>query len=126
MHKIIIYILSLSIPAVAAAQVMPQQLDKLVDSLGGDIIHNVNAVGLSVGVYHSGETKFYNFGSIDKTTNQKPTQSSVYEIGSITKTFVSLLLAHAVLDKKINLRDDIRKYLPQHYPNLACNSQPIR
>lgn len=52
--------------------------------------------------------------------------NSVYEIGSITKLFTSLLLAHAVLEHRIGLQDDLRRYLPGEYPNLQFNGSPIR
>jgi CubicO group peptidase (beta-lactamase class C family) len=36
------------------------------------------------------------------------------------------LLAQAVLDKKVQLTDDIRKYLPGEYPNLVFEGHPVR
>jgi CubicO group peptidase (beta-lactamase class C family) len=55
-----------------------------------------------------------------------PSQNTVYEIGSITKTFVSFYLANAVLEHKVSLDDDIRKYLKESYPNLEYNGAPIQ
>ncbi|GAA4000584.1 hypothetical protein GCM10022408_09640 [Hymenobacter fastidiosus] len=83
-------------------------------------------VGLSVGITRNGRTSFYHFGTTEKGKSQVATPHTVYEIGSISKTFISLLLAHAVLEKRVDLDDDIRKYLPEAYPNLAFGSQPIR
>ncbi len=55
-----------------------------------------------------------------------PNNQTIYEIGSVTKTFTSLLLAEAILEHKIKLEDDIRKYLKGNYPNLAYKGRPIR
>ena len=67
----------------------------------------------------------YHYGTMDKKTMQLPDNQTIYEIGSITKTFTGTLLAQALLDKKISLDDDIRKYLPEKYPNLEYENQPI-
>jgi D-alanyl-D-alanine-carboxypeptidase/D-alanyl-D-alanine-endopeptidase len=55
-----------------------------------------------------------------------PTKVNVYEIGSVTKLFTSLLLAHAVHEGRIGLQDDIRRYLPGTYSNLAFGESPVR
>ena len=102
------------------------RLDTVVQRLGTVFLQQPTRVGLSVGIIENGQTYFYNFGSIEKGKHQLPTSQTVYEIGSISKTFTSLLLAHAVLEKRVSLQDDIRKYLPGTYPNLAFGGQPIK
>jgi CubicO group peptidase (beta-lactamase class C family) len=82
-------------------------------------------VGLSIGITQNGQTYFYNFGTTEKGKSEVATPNTVYEIGSISKTFTSLLLAHAVLEKRVSLDDDIRKYLQGAYPNLAFAGKPI-
>ncbi len=101
-------------------------LDPLVEKLGDEFMNSPEAVGLSVGVYDNGKIYHYHFGETEKGNKQVPTQNTVYEIGSITKTFASTVLAYAVLEKKVKLEDDIRKYLGGNYPNLAYAGQPIR
>ncbi len=102
------------------------RLDTLVQRLGTAFIKQPARVGLSIGIVQHGQVYFYNFGSTEKGKGRRPTPQTVYEIGSISKTFTSLLLAHAVLEKRVSLDDDIRKYLPGAYPNLARNGQPIK
>jgi CubicO group peptidase (beta-lactamase class C family) len=36
------------------------------------------------------------------------------------------MLAQAVIEKKVQLTDDIRKYLPGNYPNLQYQGRPVR
>ncbi|KAF5274774.1 hypothetical protein FQA39_LY18702 [Lamprigera yunnana] len=50
---------------------------------------------------------------------------SLAEVASITKLFTGTLMAKAVLDGKINLDDDIRKYITGSYPNLQFNGTPV-
>ena len=93
--------------------------------MGSNAVKGDNGAGLSVAVYHAGQTWFYNFGTTENGKIKAATENTVYEIGSITKTFVSLLLAQAVVDKKVLLQDDVRKYLDGDYANLEYDHQPI-
>ena len=78
---------------------------------------------LSVGVIKNG--KIYKFHKGKLTNGERPNDQTLYEIASLTKTFTGTLLAKAILDKKVGLDEDIRKYLPESYPNLEFNGQPI-
>lgn len=102
------------------------KLDTLVKRLGETFMKDKQAVGLSIGIYNNGKNYFYNFGTTQKDKILLPTKNTVYEIGSLTKTFVSFILANAVLENKVNLSDDIRKYLKESYPNLEYNGNPIK
>ncbi len=100
-------------------------LDKTVDSLARTYIDLANTAGLSIGVIENGQILTYHYGETDKKSMKLPTNNTLYEIGSITKTFTGLLLAQAVFEKKIDLMADIRQYLPEKYPNLTFENQPI-
>ncbi|ADB40615.1 serine hydrolase domain-containing protein [Spirosoma linguale] len=102
------------------------QAEATIQQLGTAFVHEKSHVGLSVGIVRNGKTSFYNFGTTEKGKNELPTQHTIYEIGSISKTFGGLLLARAVIDKRVRLEDDIRQYLDGDYPNLAFKGQPIR
>lgn len=103
-----------------------QDQDTLIQRLGADFVESPQAAGLSIGVLNLGKAGFYNFGITDKETNRRPSAATRYEIGSNTKTFVSTLLAHAVLEGKLKLEDDIRTYLPEKYPNLTYGGEAIK
>jgi serine-type D-Ala-D-Ala carboxypeptidase/endopeptidase len=102
------------------------RLTSLIQVLGEKMLKNSQMVGLSIGVFHNGTSSFYNFGTTEKGKAIVPTQNTIYEIGSITKTFTSFLLAKAVLENRVSLDDDIRKYLVGDYPNLEFNGRPIQ
>ena len=101
-------------------------VETTIQQLGSAFVQEKTHVGLSIGIVRNGKTAFYNFGTTEKGKTELPTQNTIYEIGSISKTFGSLLLARAVIDKKVSLDDDIRKYLDGDYPNLAYDGKPIR
>jgi len=87
-------------------------LDKAVDAIVSDYIQMLKNVGISVAIYYKGKDHFYNYGETKKDNKTLPGKHTLYEIGSITKTFTGTLLAKAVLAKKIKLKDPITAYLP--------------
>lgn len=70
--------------------------------------------GFSAVIVDEAGTKFYNSGKISKQANAKSiNENTVYEIGSITKAFVGILLAEAVGRGEVKLDDPISKHLPK-------------
>ncbi|WP_430965331.1 serine hydrolase domain-containing protein [Spongiimicrobium sp. 2-473A-2-J] len=65
------------------------------------------------------------YGELEIGKENPPNDSTVYEIASVTKTFLGTIAAKAVLDGKINLNDDVRIYLEQSYPNLEFDKKPV-
>ncbi|MEI8136079.1 MAG: serine hydrolase domain-containing protein [Bacteroidota bacterium] len=101
-------------------------LDALIDSTVFDFIQSPQNCGLSIGVIKDEKSIFYNYGETKRGGNNLPSQNTIYEIGSISKTFCGILLAYGVTESKINLEDDIRNYLPEKYPNLETHDQVIK
>ncbi len=83
-------------------------------------------IGLSIGIYHHNHITTYHYGSTQKGKTLIPNDTTIYEIGSISKTFTGTLLAQAVKDGKVKLEDDVRLYLSGDYPNLSYQGYPIR
>lgn len=85
------------------------QIDQLVKPY---LTHKkVNAV--SVGVISKGQVWKKGFGTLDGEGSAAPNDKTLYEIGSISKVFTSLLLADAVESGKLKLSDPIGKVLPE-------------
>lgn len=101
------------------------KLDSLVNKSALLFMSENSRVGLSIGIIKDGKEYFYNYGSIRKDKQVLPTANTLYELASNSKTFSSTLLARAVINKKVKLSDDIRKYLKQDYPNLQFKGTPI-
>jgi CubicO group peptidase (beta-lactamase class C family) len=100
--------------------------DARIDALGAAFLRSSPAVGLSLGVHRDGTSECYDFGASDRASGAPVTPRTAYEIGSLTKTFTSTLLAQAVREGRLKLDDDIRGYLPEPYPNLEYEGRPIR
>lgn len=81
---------------------------------------------VSVAVLKDGESIIRHFGELSIGKGDQPNDSTLYELASVTKTFTGYVAAKAVLDKKIDLNDDIRKYLNEPYLNLEYKGEPIK
>lgn len=74
--------------------------------------------GVSVGIVKNGHKKSWSFGKTDLTKNDAPNDQTLYEIGSVTKVFTSILLANEVVLGKVSLDEPIgqsavgKKFLP--------------
>lgn len=111
---------------IAGDNPLRSKLDSLVDQSVQRYFQDGKAVGLSIGIVQKGTVHFYNYGETKAGNKQLPDSHTIYEIGSATKTFTGILLAQAVLDKKIRLDDDIRHYLKGSFPNLSYRGTPVR
>ncbi|WP_230687619.1 serine hydrolase domain-containing protein [Hymenobacter ruricola] len=105
---------------------MPAKVDATIQQLGAAFVQLPAHAGLSIGIVRNGQTRLYHFGTTRRGTQQLPTAQTVYEIGSLSKTFASLLLAQAVVEKRVRLTDDVRQYLDGDYPNLTYQGKPIQ
>jgi CubicO group peptidase (beta-lactamase class C family) len=70
------------------------------------------SVGIVVGVIEPGGRRIVAYGSRAKGDARPLDGDTVFEIGSITKVFTSLLLADAVRRGEVALSDPVAKYLP--------------
>ena len=87
-------------------------IDSMVHKHAAEFMETSKSPGLSIGILVGTKSYFYNYGDAKKGEDIHPTRNTVYEIGSITKTFTAYLLADAVVKNKMALADPITKYLP--------------
>lgn len=100
-------------------------LDKEVDSIAGPYIYKINTIGLSIGILKAGKMYFYGYGETAKGNKTIPGSGTIFEIGSISKTFTATLLAIAVGEGKVSLNDRVNQYLPDSIPILQYNNRAI-
>lgn len=107
---IILFVLLLP-QAVCAEQLDPYQ--KKVDLLVAPYIDGQYIIGVSIGLVMPEGSYVYHYGTTKADHDAKPTNQTLYEIGSITKTFTGLLLAQGVVNNRWELDDAASKYLAQ-------------
>jgi len=71
-------------------------------------------MGAAVGIIDRQQNQHeYYFGKISRNRDIPPDEHSIFEIGSITKTFTATLLAQMILDGKLDLEDELEALLPE-------------
>jgi D-alanyl-D-alanine-carboxypeptidase/D-alanyl-D-alanine-endopeptidase len=68
---------------------------------------------------------YYNVGVKSLKTKEPVNEHTVFEIGSITKTFTGILLADRVIKGEMKLDDPLQKYLPEGITAPTRNGQVI-
>src|SRR5215471_10518175 len=82
-------------------------------------------VGVVVAYVDGNDTAIRGFGVASKESGKPPDGGTVFEIGSITKTFTASLLAEEVLGGKVKLTDPVQKYLPEGVTLAQVGERPI-
>lgn len=90
----------------------PDPYQEQVDALAAPYIDGKYIVGMSVGLLVDGEMHTYHYGTTWAGEDSPPDDRTLYEIGSISKTFTGLLLANGSLAGDWQLDDPVTQYLP--------------
>lgn len=93
-----------------------------ISTLANDFIQNNQVPGLSIAAYYAGQPHYFSFGVANRATQQPITPHTIFEIGSVTKTFTATVLSMQIQNGKIKLNDPIGPYLP---PALQIQNKPI-
>lgn len=73
----------------------------------------------SVAVIKNGKTTFYGYRNEGSKVQKVDNKNSLFEIGSVTKVFTASLLAQEVANGKVNLEDNLHKFLPDLDAEMA-------
>jgi beta-lactamase class C len=68
--------------------------------------------GMAVGVIADGKPYVFNYGLASRKPREPVTRNTLFELGSISKTFTATLAAKAQIDGYLSLSDRTSKYLP--------------
>lgn len=98
-------------PVISKVEVQ-NPLDFFIDSVARTYIQKENTQSLAIGVIHRNKVSTFFYGETEKNNDTLPTATTLYELGSITKTFTATLLADLVEKNIISLDDSISKFLP--------------
>ena len=74
-----------------------EETKKAIDEKIATHFQNKSQVGVVIGAIQGDQTFVWNYGERILGSNQKPNETNYFEIGSITKTYTTTLLALEVL-----------------------------
>jgi serine-type D-Ala-D-Ala carboxypeptidase/endopeptidase len=84
-----------------------------------------NGTGIVVGIVDANGRRIISYGSLAKNDTRKLDGNTVFEIGSMTKVFTSLVLMDMVRRGEVALTDPISKYLPDSVKVPERNGRKI-
>jgi D-alanyl-D-alanine-carboxypeptidase/D-alanyl-D-alanine-endopeptidase len=87
-------------------------LSQNIDSLVQKRIELGETPGMVVGVFSKNKIAYYAHGVANNETGEPVTSATLFEIGSITKTFTATMLALMVERGNVALEDPVQKFLP--------------
>ena len=93
-------------------------LDSYIDSVALAYSRKGHTHALAIGVVSDGKTSSYYYGETESGNKQLPDENTLFEIGSISKTFTATLLAYFAQTQLISIDDTITRYLPD---SVAAN-----
>ena len=105
-------LLSLSASCVAA-DLSSQQVTSLVKAAIEPLMEQQAIPGMSVAVLYKGRAQFVNFGVADLESGRRVTENTLFELGSVSKTFTGTLAGIMIRNGEIRLNDPVQKYWPQ-------------
>ncbi|MCK3838693.1 MULTISPECIES: class C beta-lactamase [Pseudomonas] len=85
---------------------------QVVDSNVKPLMQQQGIPGLAVAVVNQGKVQYFNYGVAAKDTQAAVTQNTLFEIGSVSKTFTATLGGYAQAIGKLKLSDTASQYLP--------------
>lgn len=107
-------LLSLCVTAAVshAANNTQQQIKSAVDTAIRPMMAKYGIPGMAVGITVAGKPYVFTYGVASTATRQPVTRDTLFEIGSISKTFTATLASYAQVMGDLSLSDKAGKYLP--------------
>lgn len=114
MKKSLFYVALFSLSAsCVAADLSSQQVTSLVKAAIEPLMEQQEIPGMSVAVLYKGRAQFVNFGVADLESRRRVTENTLFELGSVSKTFTGTLAGVMIRNGEIRLNDPVQKYWPQ-------------
>lgn len=102
------------------------RLDSQVHDYFKPYMLKASSAGVSMAVINGNQTRYYHYGETKKGNRKLPDNETLFEIGSLTKTFSSALLVKWCNQHSINLNSSIKSYLPAEVRNhLSLNNVDV-
>ena len=95
----------------AGSCVAATDLRAVVDNNVEPLMQQQGIAGLSVAVVNKGQVQYFNYGVASRDTRQPVSQDTLFEIGSVSKTFTATLGGYAQATGKLKLSDKASEHL---------------
>ncbi|MBC3436620.1 beta-lactamase [Pseudomonas sp. BW16M2] len=96
----------------AAPPLLANDLQATVDGVIPPLMREQGIAGMAVAVYANGQSHFFNYGLADKASRQAVSRDTLFEVGSVSKTYTATLAALASAEGKLDLAAPASRYQP--------------
>ncbi|WP_238922720.1 ELC family class C beta-lactamase [Achromobacter ruhlandii] len=84
-----------------------------VDAAVAEVMREYGIAGMAIGVSRDGEQRFFNYGDASRAPRRAVSSDTLFELGSISKTFTVTLAAYAQATGRLSLTDSPAKWVPE-------------
>ncbi|KVK45332.1 class C beta-lactamase [Agrobacterium deltaense] len=88
------------------------KLKAITDAAIKPVMEKNGIPGLAVGISVDGESHVFTYGVMSKSSGQPVTAQTLFELGSISKTFTVTLSTYAEMNGQLSLSGKVEDYLP--------------
>jgi serine-type D-Ala-D-Ala carboxypeptidase/endopeptidase len=113
MRRVALIAATLLLLCTAAAAGIDPGASARIDAIAAAPINNGRAAGIVVGVIAGGDRRIYAHGEVFRGSGIFPDGSTIFQLGSITKTFTGTLLALYVQRGLVRFDDPLQNYVPR-------------
>ncbi|MDJ0035603.1 beta-lactamase [Pantoea allii] len=96
----------------SAADLSSQDIASRVKNIITPLMEQEGIPGMSVAVLYKGRPQYLNFGVADTASDRRVTENTLFELGSVSKTFTGVLAGVMMRNSQIHLNDPVQKYWP--------------
>ncbi|WP_123579820.1 class C beta-lactamase [Pseudomonas brassicacearum] len=89
------------------------RIEETVNAAIEPLMKQQDIAGMAVAITLDGQRHFFNYGVASKDTRQAVTDQTLFEIGSVSKTFTATLGAYALAQGKLSLSDPASRFAPE-------------
>jgi CubicO group peptidase (beta-lactamase class C family) len=100
-----------------------QSIDK--DQMVQQFLDTSHGSGIAVGIIHNGRTEIITKGNLSKGGKEKVDRNTLFEIGSVTKTFTATLAASLVNAGQLTFQDSLSMFFPADERELRYQGRAI-
>ncbi|MDF0534105.1 beta-lactamase [Shewanella sp. A32] len=115
---------SVSISAAATTQPI-DAIKPVVDAQAAWLMNQYQIPGMAFGLTVNGMVHYFSYGLADQQSNTPVTENTLFELGSVSKTFAATLACYAEQQGRLWFNDKVSRYLPELSGSVIGNTKLI-
>ncbi|WP_413794938.1 MULTISPECIES: class C beta-lactamase [unclassified Pseudomonas] len=90
-----------------------ERIEDTVNAVIQPLMKQQDIAGMAVAITYKGQRHYFNYGVASRDTKKPVTDQTLFEIGSVSKTFTATLGAYAQAQGKLSLADPASRFAPE-------------